>query len=499
MIRLFLGCLLAGALFANPEILPEGPVHEGFVSQEFGTIPLEAVAYKPPMQLVEQVPSPLNENFIWIPGYWEWSKKYDDFVWVSGVWRQPPPQHVWIEGSWKHRAGGWVRIQGFWSPIPEGELTLVEQPPPDRIDEPMKEPVKSAGDLFWVSGCWHFVEGEYQWYSGRWEVLDPNWVYVPANYYWRHNGYILIPGYWDWPLEHRGVAYYAVWVFSQPEQAKALVYEPADPLHPLQVMELLYPNWPNYASIFRHHLHFHYDDWARWGGMPPWWKWQSWWTFTPNDMWALWWWWSHQGYPSPEWMDREIADKIYPPRPFVLSLMRDAAPPPIVTPHGVVTVIELLDALKKVEGSSDPIMPPTAKKIEKVQRAAAPRSAQKRSLRPRGEGVIPPQSKPQFGTKISELKRAPVRVPILPKPNVPIEDNLSAGLTFKDRMLSSLQVISAPNLPEHSAEEKSSLPPVQGSKPEYEYPQTPMQQQHLDDIITKPQPQRNPQAPGPNF
>ncbi len=42
-------------------------------------------------------------------------------------------------------------------------------------------------------------------------------------------------------------------------------------------------------------------------------------------------------------------------------------------------------------------------------------------------------------------------------------------------------------------------PPPQGSTPPYHlYPQPPMQTQHLDDMMTEPQPQRNPVEPNVN-
>ena len=37
--------------------------------------------------------------------------------------------------------------------------------------------------------------------------------------------------------------------------------------------------------------------------------------------------------------------------------------------------------------------------------------------------------------------------------------------------------------------------PSQGHQPHYDYPQTPLQLQHLDRLMTEPQPQRNPAGP----
>ena len=39
----------------------------------------------------------------------------NDYVWVTGTWRDPPPGRFWVNGYWKRDDKGWYRVPGFWS------------------------------------------------------------------------------------------------------------------------------------------------------------------------------------------------------------------------------------------------------------------------------------------------------------------------------------------------------------------------------------------------
>ena len=41
----------------------------------------------------------------WIPGYWWYSQKLSQYIWVTGAWRNPPPQTTWVPGSWNNVDG----------------------------------------------------------------------------------------------------------------------------------------------------------------------------------------------------------------------------------------------------------------------------------------------------------------------------------------------------------------------------------------------------------
>ena len=93
----------------------EGPVHEALRPPGAGAEPVR-VAKAPPPPIVERPgadrPSP---EALWIKGYWGWDPARDQFVWVTGVWRVPPPGQLWVDGSWRRDATGWVRVPGTWS------------------------------------------------------------------------------------------------------------------------------------------------------------------------------------------------------------------------------------------------------------------------------------------------------------------------------------------------------------------------------------------------
>ena len=42
---------------------------------------------------------------------------------------------------------------------------------------------------------------------GFWLAYQPNWVYSPARYYWTPSGYLFCDGYWDYPLQNRGLLF----------------------------------------------------------------------------------------------------------------------------------------------------------------------------------------------------------------------------------------------------------------------------------------------------
>src|SRR5437868_9836534 len=80
------------------EVQARGPVHEAFA--EPGTPPTATpVVPKPPPAPLEELPPgerPADEGVQWIPGYWQWDEERNDYIWVSGCWRVPPPGKAWL-------------------------------------------------------------------------------------------------------------------------------------------------------------------------------------------------------------------------------------------------------------------------------------------------------------------------------------------------------------------------------------------------------------------
>ena len=407
-------------LQADVQIIKGGPIHEAFVTQEFGEIILDAVPQRPPEPITEHAPQVTDDHTIWVPGYWGWAKETGDYVWISGVWRRPPPGHKWISGYWRSYTEGWVRIRGFWSPVSVQNLEFISKPAPDAIDERVSAPPRPENNYFWLPGYWDWdsTYDEFQWLSGKWDKLDKNWIYTPAQYYWREDGYVLVRPYWDYPIDERGTAYADV-LISQ-EDRSHIVFEPAVVVESVMIMEILYPYWPDHPCLFSYHYFFHYDLWVAWGAIPPWWGWSTWWCLPAQDTWALFWWWCHTDYPDPFWLDATFADIIQPPAPFVQKMMKDVIPPPTVTPNGVIGRKELIDAIKSVTGKDMPIMPNDRKK--EIQNFAIPTKPPYSSIRPSGTRKVEEQvAKPNISTGVPVSKLPPGRVKVPPKPRTDVE------------------------------------------------------------------------------
>ena len=49
----------------------------------------------------------------------------NDFIWVSGVWREAPPERHWIPGTWQKVEDGWQWISGLWASDQTEQLEYV--------------------------------------------------------------------------------------------------------------------------------------------------------------------------------------------------------------------------------------------------------------------------------------------------------------------------------------------------------------------------------------
>jgi hypothetical protein len=219
-----LGLLAASALFlattpapagdqpaapaGDTEALARGPVHEAFAEPvDYKPQPGPVVAKKPPDPIDEMPPDqkPEGNDVRWIAGYWAWDGESNDYLWVSGFWRDVPPGRNWLPGAWQEVAGGWQWSPGFWASEESQTVNYVPYPPPS-ADAGPSTPAPDPSDMY-VPGCWIWRETRYLWRPGYWVAYRPDWVWVPARYVWTPGGCVFVDGYWDHPLDVRGLLF----------------------------------------------------------------------------------------------------------------------------------------------------------------------------------------------------------------------------------------------------------------------------------------------------
>jgi hypothetical protein len=198
------------------QVQTRGPIHEAFAEPtEVKPQPGPIVPKKPPEAIPEQPPDqkPEGENVLWIPGYWSWDTDQQDFLWVSGFWRVAPPDRRWVPGYWTEVEGGWQWVPGFWAAASQEDVQYLPAPPAS-VDNGPSTPAPEE-DTFYVPGNWVYRTTGYVWSPGFWSAMRPGWIWQPACYYWTPSGYVFVNGYWDYPLETRGVLFAPV-CFSRP-------------------------------------------------------------------------------------------------------------------------------------------------------------------------------------------------------------------------------------------------------------------------------------------
>ncbi|HEY1187295.1 MAG TPA: hypothetical protein VGE74_06535, partial [Gemmata sp.] len=226
-----------GAQGDGIEVLAKGPVHEAFATTAEAPAATPIVAKQPPAPIEELPPDqkPEGDNVQWIPGYWGWDEENNQFIWISGFWRQPPPGRVWVPGAWREAQNGWQYVPGFWQelapqqpqqpqlPQVQPEIEYLPQPPQSlEIGPTVAAPSTTS---VYVPGAWVW-RNRYVWRPGVWVEYRANWVWVPARYHWTPAGYVFSDGYWDYPLATRGVLFAPV-VFTRPVYVRpAFVYTP---------------------------------------------------------------------------------------------------------------------------------------------------------------------------------------------------------------------------------------------------------------------------------
>ena len=72
----------------------------------------EPVVVAPPPPRVEYVGVPPVTGYVWIGGYWNWSRGHH--VWVPGRWAPPRQGHVWVPHRWQQDGRNWRQEGGYW-------------------------------------------------------------------------------------------------------------------------------------------------------------------------------------------------------------------------------------------------------------------------------------------------------------------------------------------------------------------------------------------------
>jgi len=235
------------------EVLARGPVHEAFA----GTVTFDPqpgiVVPKAPPAAIEELPpemKPEGANVEWIPGYWAFDDENADFMWISGTWRNLPPGRQWISGYWGHTQQGAQWTSGYWAHTDMTEVEYLPEPP-ESVEQGPNVAAPSA-DHMWLPGHWVWQDNRYAWRPGFWTAVQPDWVWVPPHYQWAPRGYVHVDGYWDYPLDRRGVQ------FAPIALNQRLMAQPGFSFTPQMVID---------AGVFANHLflrpnygHYYFGD-----------------------------------------------------------------------------------------------------------------------------------------------------------------------------------------------------------------------------------------------
>jgi WXXGXW repeat (2 copies) len=207
------------------QVLTRGAIHEAFAAPVVHDPAASPIIPKTPPAPIQEMPpdqKPAGQNVQWISGYWSWDVSRDDFIWISGIWREPPPNNQWVPGYWHQVDGGSQWVPGTWIPVGTGQTQSQPSylpPPPQSLEAGPNTPAPAA-NLSWTPGFWSWQGSAYAWRPGFWAAVQPNWIWMPAHYVWTPGGHLFVAGYWDLPIANRGLmfapVYYPQPVYAQP-------------------------------------------------------------------------------------------------------------------------------------------------------------------------------------------------------------------------------------------------------------------------------------------
>lgn len=239
------------------QVMASGIFHEAFAFpiryEPVKPVPVSVAPPAIPVEVRPEIASELQEQAVWIPGYWEWDAETDDFIWVSGIWRFPPPGSKWIEGQWVRTEAGFMREPGGWTSS-SVELIYVERPPryKGRFVAKSSLPERHV----WIPGTWIPENGRFSWRHGFVAPGDKDFVWIPAHYSWTTKGWKFHAGWWDYPLAARGQAFASLRFPDRPYEATDLRIDnavpiPSDAIQETERGEFVYrlPGVPDDVSV----------------------------------------------------------------------------------------------------------------------------------------------------------------------------------------------------------------------------------------------------------
>ncbi|MGE5387111.1 MAG: YXWGXW repeat-containing protein [Betaproteobacteria bacterium] len=95
-----LAIVLAGCTVVPPRVAVSGPA-------------VVMAPMPPPPMRVEVVSVAPQNDYFWIPGYWQWGG--DRHYWVGGHWERQRPHERWEPHRWQpDNRGNWRLEGGYW-------------------------------------------------------------------------------------------------------------------------------------------------------------------------------------------------------------------------------------------------------------------------------------------------------------------------------------------------------------------------------------------------
>ncbi len=208
------------------EVETRGPIHEAFAQPSTGTPLAGPILAKPAPEPVNELPpeqKPEGDQAQWIPGYWAWDDDRQDYMWVSGMWRVPPPGRRWVPGYMQDVQGGQRWISGYWGVSTATTVDLLPPPPEPILESPTPQP---SADTTLTPGIWVYQDNRYLWQPSHWVPIRAGWIWVPAHYFWTPRGYIFVRGYWDYELDQRGMLFAPVYLDARIYRRPGWFYRP---------------------------------------------------------------------------------------------------------------------------------------------------------------------------------------------------------------------------------------------------------------------------------
>lgn len=201
----------------NVKVVDRGPIHEAFAQPGADVRGKGMTAPKAPPAPIPELPpdtKPDGNNVKWIPGYWAWDDDKQDFIWISGFYRDVPPGREWQPGKWAELSGKWTFTPGWWRPVDMNQWRVDLPEPPKSVERGPSIPSDDPNAV-WIPGSWEFRNEQFVWRPGYWAAPNGDMLWQPPQYVTSGSGYSYVPGYWDYPLEDRGLLFAPV-SFTQP-------------------------------------------------------------------------------------------------------------------------------------------------------------------------------------------------------------------------------------------------------------------------------------------